>query len=180
MAVRYTDKKAAKYCNKVLANVTSDHPALADPWHDNFNRWFVCDGYRAYRLNKQPDGLMVHWSVLTLSAVMRNKFIMVHNAVESMFDADILEKISEVPTTYETVMDVYRNSDDGTIDLGEDFPVVNVKYLCEAMEMLPGGKVYCTDSAKRMISPVYVISPDGVALILPIRRESKFHWKYTA
>ena len=126
---RDTAKHAAKDCNKVLANVTSDHPALADPWCDNFNRWFVCDGYRAYRLNRQPNGLMVHWSVHTLSDVMRTKYITVHNAVEAMFDADILEKISEVPVTYETVIDVYRNSEDGTIDLGEDFPVVNVKYL---------------------------------------------------
>jgi hypothetical protein len=52
--------------------------------------------------------------------------------------------------------------------------------LRDAMEMLPDGKVYCQDNVRRMFSPVYVKSPDGIALILPIRRESKLHWVYKA
>lgn len=172
---RYTNKKAAKYCNKVLAQVTEDHKVLRNAWSDNFDRWYVCDGYRAYRLNTQPDGLMVTWSIRILP---RAKVEAIHNAVEAMFDADKLSQVEEVPIEYETVMNVYRSSEDMTIDLGEDYPVVNIKYLREAMEMLPDGKVYCTDNTKRMISPVYVISDDGIALILPIRRESKFHWNY--
>lgn len=171
---RYTDKKAAKYFNKVLENVTSDHRVLANAWSDNFGRWFACDGYRAYRVNHEPDGLIVTWGI---KVIPKAKVESVYNAVEAMFDASNFEQIEEINVNLDTVIEAYRNGD-GTIDLGNDYPVVNAKYLREAMEMLPNGKVYCTDNAKRMISPVYVISADGIALILPIRRESKFHWDY--
>lgn len=174
---RYTNKKAGKFFNKVLSGVTADYAVLHNSWSDNFGRWFACDGYRAYRVNTMPDGLLETWSVHILP---KAKVEAVHSAVEAMFDGDKLEQIEEISIDFETVMDAYRNSEDWTIDLGEDYPVVNVKYLREAMEMLPGGKVYCTDNMKRMISPVYVISDDGIALILPIRRESKFHWNYNS
>lgn len=172
---RYTNKKAAKYFNRVLADVTIDHKVLANAWSDNFDRWYACDGYRAYRVNQEPDGLMVTWGI---KISPKSQIESVHAAVEAMFDASILEQVEEIPIDYDAVIKAYRDSEDCTIDLGDDFPVVNAKYLRDAVEMLPGGKIYCTDNEKRMVSPVYVISNDGIALILPIRRESKFHWAY--
>lgn len=180
---RYTDKKAARYCNEVLKCAREwmkDKPDLHTAWEDNFGRTFVCDGFRAYRLEKRPNGLEEIWTVHVHKETKaeRERRERVHNGIEAMFDGNILENMAPVPVEYADVMTAYKTSEDWTMDLGEDFPVVNVKYLRQAMEMLPGAKVYCQDNARRMVSPVYVISENGVALILPIRRENKLHWTY--
>lgn len=177
---RYTDKKAARYCNKVLNDVENNRPALRNPWSDSFNRWFVCDGYRAYRLEHEPDGLPVYLGLHVNTPAEQAKVTEVHFKIEAMFDACYVDNVVEIPVDINDVITAARSKDDITIDLGEDFPVVNARYLRDAMEMLPGGKVYCQDNARRMFSPVYVKSPDGIALILPIRRESKLHWVYKA
>lgn len=176
---RYTDKKAAIYCNKVLSRVPGDRPELLNAWSDNFNRWFVCDGFRAYRLESEPDGLRVVLGV-HYSPSNRVRYEKVQSSVEGMFDARFTDYVSEIPVDFDAVIAAAKRRDDCTIDLGEDFPVVNAKYLREAMEMLPGGKVYCQNNSRRMVSPIYVKSPDGIALILPIRRECKLHWTYRA
>lgn len=178
---RYTDKKAARYCNKVLTGVEPERArALENAWSDTFGRWFVCDAYRAYRLESEPDGLRVVLHERMLNAAQRAEVERVHIAVESMFDAERIGATVEIPVDYDAVVAASRDREaDYTIDLGEDFPVVNARYLRDAMELLPGGRVCCQDNARRMISPVYVMSPDGIALILPVRRENKLHWVYS-
>lgn len=176
----YTDKKAARYCNKVLNAVDGNRPELLNAWSDNFNRWFVCDGYRAYRLESEPDGLRIILGLKVNSPAVHARFTEVHFKIEAMFDECYTNNVVEIPVDINDVVTAARSKDDITIDLGENFPVVNARYLKDAMEMLPDGKVYCQDNARRMFSPVYVKSPDGIALILPIRRESKLHWVYKA
>lgn len=178
---RYTDKKAARYCNRVLTGVEPERArALENAWSDTFGRWFVCDAYRAYRLESEPDGLRVVIRAERPNAAQRAEVERVHIAVESMFDAERIGPTVEIPVDYDAVVAASRDRGaDYTIDLGEDFPVVNARYLRDALEMLPGGRVYCQDNARRMISPVYVMSADGIALILPVRRENKLHWVYS-
>ena len=158
---RYTDKKAARYCNKVLTGVEPECArALENAWSDTFGRWFVCDGYRAYRLESEPDGLRVVIRAERPSAAQRAEVERVHIAVESMFDAERIGSTVEIPVDYDAVVAASRDRGaDYTIDLG--------------------GRVYCQDNARRMISPVYVMSSDGIALILPVRRENKLHWVYS-
>ena len=155
---RYTDKKAARYCNKVLNDVENNRPALRNPWSDSFNRWFVCDGYRAYRLEHEPDGLPVYLGLHVNTPAEQAKVTEVHFKIEAMFDACYVDNVVEIPVDINDVITAARSKDDITIDLGEDFPVVNARYLRDAMEMLPGGKVYCQNNARRMFSPVYVKS----------------------
>lgn len=171
---RFTAKKAGRYFNRVLDSNSESRPGLLNAWNDTFNRWFACDGYRAYRINVFPDGVR---EILGLNP-RPGEYDSLHSKIEEMFDAQYIDNVTEIPVNQDEITAAAKNKDDFTIDLGTDFPVVNARYLREAMEMLPNGKVYCQNNSRRMFSPVYVKSPDGIALILPIRRECKFHWKY--
>lgn len=180
---RYTDKKAAMYCNKVTSaqrSLQHPHPGLINPWEDDNARTYVCDGYRAYRLSNRPDGLTEVWTIHTSPARM-NDAQRVHASIEHMFDA--LDGWNLVPMPApdaEKVKAAARHSvyDDGIkYDLGADYPIINAKYLRDIIEMLPGAVWYCTDGDKRMTSPIYAVSPDGAAIVLPIRTEAKRAWK---
>ena len=161
--MRYTDKKAAKYFNRLIGELDGD---LANAWGDNFGRWYACDGYRAYRVERKPDGLEEIWSVKKCDPKKRDETRM---KIEEMFDREKMSNLLEIPVELADV----PTSGAKEYDPGDNFPVINRQYLREAMEMLPGGKVYCENGPQRMIRPVYVISDDGVALILPIRT-----WKW--
>lgn len=179
---RYTDKKAAMYCNRVLSasRAVKEYTGIKNAWEDKQGRTYVCDGYRAYRLNSSPDGLSVLLGIFP-SAEKVKKAAHVRAGIEGMFDA--LDGWNLVPMPApdaEQVKAAARHSvyDDGIkFDLGADFPTVNAKYLRDVIEMFPGAVWYCTDGDKRMTSPIYAVSPDGAAIVLPIRTEAKRAWK---
>ena len=168
---RYTDKKAGKYVMKMLAGLNSeDNPALMNIWSDNFDRWFACDGYRAYRLNRKPA------DVVEVPLRGRKGYDEIHVKIETMFNEEYIENVVEIPYVMADIVAASKDKTDCVIDLGDDYPAVNAKYLRDALELLPDGKLYCQDNMRRMVSPVYVKSDNGIALILPVRRENKFRW----
>ena len=184
---RYTNKKAGKLCNKVLnaaRGIKNPHPGMVNAWQDDKGRTYVCDGFRAYRLDNMPEGLTEQWTS-HISAARVNDAQRAHAAIERMFDTiDNGYYVVPMPAPdTDSVISASRCSiyDDGIkYDMGEDYPTINAKYLRDIVELLPGAEWYCTDSDKRMTSPVYAVSVDGIAIVLPIRTEVKHHWRKSA
>lgn len=186
---RYTAKKAGRICEKVLSAARSvggeKTLPLHNAWTDAAGRTYVCDGYRAYRLNAAPEGMTVTWSVHIWSDAIKARVNQVREGVQRMFklpdtgDADGYT-LSEMPAPdYNTVAAAARfpyYNPNVRYDCGDDFPVVNAKYLRDALDLLPGAKWYCVNGPQRMVSPVYAVSDNGTAVILPIRDERKFYW----
>lgn len=171
---RYTNKKAGRYFNRLLDDNFDTATEILNAWSDDKGRWYACNGYVAYRVEAEPDGLR---EVLGLK-VNPGKFEQVHKAIEAMFATPGSEDVSEIPVDLEEIVEASRHEETRAYDLGDEFPVVNARYLRDALEMLPDGKVYCENNSQRMIRPVYVKSGDGMAVILPIRRDRKIGWMY--
>ena len=167
----YTDKKAAMYCNRVLSAARGIyHKEIWNAWLDADGRTNVCDGFRAYRLLRRPDGLS---TVLTVAP----RFCKPIDLTPVFQPLDLGDVVS-MPAPVETDVDAvrrYKSTDSRVLfDLGVEFPAVNGRYLWEIMQLLPGAKWFCLrDPRRRMLSPVYAVSDAGSACLLPIRTYGK-------
>lgn len=175
----YNEITAAAICNRLLRSVRRQYSNLKNAWTDEQGRCCMADGYRAYRLAKTPNGLSVAWTCEAESArvarVDLNRFFQPLEAgnVEEMPapDADAVKAFIAANTTRQGRKNIFN---DAPFDLGKRFPMVNAKYLLDVIRLLPGAKWFVLDDPyKRMVNPIFAVSDDGSALIMPIRSSSK-------
>ena len=172
---RYTDKKAATYCNRVLNSARHLHDdrqraPLENSWEDRTGRTYVCDGYRAYRLNACPDGISVLMTYHNPDPEKIRRSIEVHHYIERLFATiDDGAQIFQIDAPDPAAVEASKKSLVHWFDLGDGLPALNSHYLSDVMEMLPGCKWYCASGPRCTISPVYAISENGAAIILPLR-----------
>ena len=160
------DKRAMRAIQRMLTTMRrNDHrPALHYAWIDAQGRQCSCDGFRAYRLN----------TPLPLEPRPAN--------VGDGVDLDkIVPDISRnyepipLPTTDElqSYASVEREADGRKAKLLWDFgpgrPVVNIPYLIDLMAIFPEVTHVYVSTTNGPVSPLYVQSERGDAILLPVR-----------
>lgn len=172
---RYTEKKAIKYCDRVLRDARAyGREQIYEGFCDAEGRFYVLDGYRAYRLEELPVNLPETWHVQYPKDVLPPKTVEVHNGVFKMFNIpDSMEwLISETETPDLEIVKLAKKNN-GLYDFGFNKPCVNPSYVLDALELFPDGQWYTTID-QCIISPIYVISEHGTAIILPVRTDKKY------
>ena len=157
---------AEKAMRAVIKNAPAHQPQLQGAF-ESAGKQVVCDGVRVIRLNKHInlpaapvpctldiDGLIANaksksTTHLTLPAIGDLKgFIAISQAENKAMNAG------------------WANKKLITWDFGEDFPVVNAKYLLDILTVFPGADASCGGTN----DPIYFSHGDGDALLLPIRK----------
>ena len=177
--MNYTEKKAASLCNRVLNGARKDmnRRMLHNPWTDNEGRFCVCDGFRAYRLNEQPAGIVEKLSVNVDPSLQ-------HIDLDTIFSPLYKEgRYTEMPRPDLDTLKAFikeehqRPAPKNIYDLGAEYPAVNMAYLRDVLELFPDGRFFVdADPYARMIHPIFVKSERGTAAVLPIRTDAK-PWK---
>lgn len=169
----YTEKTAAAVVNSLLkAARKTPRTGMHNPWTDKEGRRCVCDGFRAYRFAKLPDGVNVLPDDTEKDAPRQ--------AVDFTFSALDAGSVVEMPApdanAVKTALDDFRKgrTQNTIYDLGAEYPAVNVSYLYDLIRLFPAAKWYVyTDPAKRMISPIFAVCDEGAAALLPVRTIAK-------
>lgn len=179
----FTEKTAAREMNAVLRDARKlPRSGLHNAWTDEKGRCCVTDGFRAYCLNNQPRGLSAELTACPAPAgsVADNRklfstiFAPMHagQTIEMPApDPSAVERFVNENTVQERRKNVLKND---IYDLGTEYPAVNVRYLCGLLRLFPVAKWYVNaDPYKRMVSPIFVEAPEGIACLLPVRCASK-------
>lgn len=143
--------------------------ALHYAWLDDAGRQCVCDGFQAYRL-REP-----------LPLEPRPADAQTPLDLAKVFPCDLNDRHAfALPTAADVRAHIKteraKNGRKAVVlwDFGDDMPAVNAQYLLNALTVLPSAsQVYMADGAARYVSPLYIQSGDGEALILPVLTDAK-------
>lgn len=132
-------------------------------------RQCVCDGFQAYRL-REP-----------LPLEPRPADAQTPLDLAKVFPCDLNDRHAfALPTAADVRAHIKteraKNGRKAVVlwDFGDDMPAVNAQYLLNALTVLPSAsQVYMADGAARYVSPLYIQSGDGEALILPVLTDAK-------
>ena len=160
------DKRAMRAIQRMLTAMRrNDHrPALHYAWIDAKGRQCSCDGFRAYRLN----------TPLPLDPRPAN----VGDGIDlDKVVPDIARNYEPIPlpTTDElqSYASIEREADGRKANLLWDFgpgrPVVNIPYLIDLMAIFPEVTHVYVSTTNGPVSPLYVKSERGDAILLPVR-----------
>lgn len=150
---------------RILKNAEKNTPNdfFHKAWRDAEGRQFVCDGYQAVALNtplplpeNSGDQPALEKTILALDCPMTplefpyslaelKGFKAVHDAGQKKYAA--------------------KTRKPGCFTFGEDAPKVNIDYLINILEILPGAKLSYTEREGKR-SCVYFESPDGRGILL--------------
>ena len=172
MNKKYTEKTAAAICRKVLKSCKQSRPKNTEfhtGWTDAAGRACFCDGYRAYRLKSQVDGVpMAEPGKIPMN---------LDTAFRPLDAGKVVEMPAPDPDAVKTFIAEHRymrkakNIFDKTpYDLGELFPLVNPEFVADVLRLFPGGKWYVSESVQaRQCAPVFIVHEQGTACILPVK-----------
>lgn len=134
-------------------------------WRDAEGRQFVCDGCQAVALNTPlplPENSGPQPAL--------EKTILALNGVNIPLEFPYsLAELKEFKAIHDAQQKKYvaRKRESGCFTFGEDAPDVNINYLINILEILPGAKLsYAKQHGKR--SPIYFESPDGRGILLSV------------
>ena len=137
-------------------------PSLKGVWYDEDGRQCMCDGYHALRLMKPVDGFD------TVAGMDLNKVF-----PGPCYFCDPVEL--KIPTPGELKINKRKLSDYRgaayVYDFGEGLPLVNVNYLKNIMDCLPGATAVC-ERSKALTGIIYFKSDSGDAVLLPVRKKT--------
>lgn len=168
--MKYTEKKAAVACNRLLKEARKGkREALYNPWIDKQGRTCLVDGYRAYRLNERPAGILD--DIPGCDPIQHVNLDVVFALLDS-------GKVEEMPApdynAVKSFLAEHKESVKPGYDLGTVYPMMNPVYIRDALELFPDGKWFVdVDPYGRMIHPVFVVSEYGTACVLPVRSSAK-------
>lgn len=156
---------------RIIKNASELRPTMRGAWMDD-GRQVVCDGYRVIRLNTPLDLPEPEQKMPNGEPPVNVKDCYPRN---TECDPLPLPSIGELKAyikaqkAEQKARGIRASERRAVWDFGEGLPMVNAEYLLDAMEALPGCKLYA--SAERpMVSPITVAAESGDGLILPIRK----------
>ena len=177
---QYTDKKASVLAEKLLkaARKTENRKAARaiENAYNHEGKCYIIDGFRGYRLNKRPSGITEIWRAETPTDEEMKNIKKLHDYLVNGLFAPLDNKtLAEMPAPdANAVKSFIKSINNGectnksnAFELGDGCPFVNPWYLLDIIELLPGAKWYY--NPERTLDPVYAESPDGAAVLLPIR-----------
>lgn len=151
-----------------------------NPYLEKFNTTWLengfecaCDSYRVVRLNNPiGENLEVRENEITkfFEPINEYEYVKVELPSVSVLKAHISDLIGKA---YKTKRVCYRIGNDSKLG------VVNAKYLLDLMEILQTNEIYY-NADKPKITPLYMKSEIGDALILPIMcrtEENREYWE---
>lgn len=156
---------AQKTIVAMLKENETSRKSLAYPWIDGQNRQCVCDGFKAFRLVNHlplPERPENAGATIDLDKLYpRDTYGMKELPMPSA--ADVKASIAIGKATHGKAYDYEW-------DFGPEAPSVNAKYLLDVMKVFPDAeKLYWNT----LVSPLYIPSKDGDALLLPIKKSGK-------
>lgn len=170
---RRTSAAAIRRIGKVSASKQSKlRPHFAGAFLDEQGRQCVTDGFVLLRLNKPSNAL--EWAQTPNDPH-------VYDTIPGMLNADGATVTLNLPTAAEVRAKIasdkakfkaasrprYYEDFSTCYNWGDGLPMVNALYLLDILEALPGCTAACRPNE---LSCVYFHSPDGDALIMPIRK----------
>lgn len=169
---KYSEKTAATILRKLLKVNEGKRKNLSFTWIDENRSQCACDGYRAFRLQAivpglpdLPDGE----TPFDLKRVYETVDLSKHEYLTVPTDAE-LEALAAEDKANKT-RSGYENNEGkrrGLYFFGNGLPVVNLDYLRDALKVLPDATI--SYNPENILSPLYLSSARGDAIILPVRR----------
>lgn len=160
---KYSEKTATAVINSIL-KYTRKHEtreALWYAWRDADGRQCVVDGFRAFRV----------FTPLAAVEEMPENFatpIDLERVYKQVGTGELHELEAPAPADLEALIAYDRQCSSRKRWLymfGPGAPVVNVKYLRDALKVFPDARLYCRDA----LSGIILRSAHGDGVILPIR-----------
>ena len=167
---------AGRMVNKVLTSaIRNNREALGDTWTASDGSIMACDGFRAYKLKFQPLGINGNAYAENADPLHADAIRLTRKRIEELIEYDVRDQSffeTEAPDV-ETVkqkietrkIDEKKATEAATYHF-ENGPYFNPMYLNDVIRLLPGAKWFITNNPYK---PVIAISPDGMALLLPVR-----------
>lgn len=175
----YTDKKASALAEKLLKSARKrENKKLSRAIENAYiheGKCYITDGFRGYRLNACPSGITEVWRAETPTPEEIKNIDRVHECLVGMFAPLDNNTLAEMPAPdanavksfIKAINEGERVNGQNAFELGDGCPFVNPWYLLDIIELLPGAKWYYNPD--RMLDPIFAESPDGAAVLLPIR-----------
>lgn len=172
---RYTEKKAAAMCEKVLKNARRNNAILKNGWYDNNKNFIVTDGYRAYKLKHFPNVDIITQQLTSRQTTDKKQLEKMEKAgehIEKMLSDELSNIVYTLCAETLTNADIDKNTTTTArqtyCKLSSTFPsAYNPHYLKEIITLFPDASYY-SDKTSRF-SPLYAISENGIACLMPIR-----------
>lgn len=172
---RYTDKKAAAMCEKVLKNARRNNVILKNGWFDENKNFIVTDGFRAYKLKHFPNVDIITQQLTSRSITDKKQLEKMKKArayIEKIFSDELMKPSYTLCADTLTSADIDKNT---TTTARQTYcklsnaihSVYSPHYLKEIITLFPNARYY-SDKTSRF-SPLYAISENGIACLLPIR-----------
>lgn len=135
-------------------------------WIDAKGRQCICDGYQAYRLTEPLP--------LEDRPADAGDPIDLEKIVPAVNAADFVELplpgLSEIKARIALERATHDKKHTPEWDFGEGRPVVNAAMLGELVQILPdAATIWCRRGSAGLVSPLYTRTPDGDAILLPIK-----------
>lgn len=166
---------AGRMVNKVLTSaIRNKREALGDTWTASDGSTMACDGFRAYKLKFQPIGINGNSYAENADPLHADAIRLTRKRIEELLEYDVRDQSffeTEAPDveTVKQKIEQYKAGEkmaDETTYHFENGPYFNPMYLYDVIRLLPGAKWFITNNPCK---PVIAISPDGMALLLPVR-----------
>ena len=167
---------AGRMVNKVLTSaIRYGKEELGDTWTAQDGSLMACDGARVYKLKFTPLGIKgnayaenadpLHADAIRLLQQQSEKYIDIYVHDDSFFQTDAPD-VEIVKQKIETRKTAEKKATEAATYHFENGPYFNPMYLYDVIRLLPGAKWFITNNPYK---PVIAISPDGLALLLPVR-----------
>jgi len=142
-------------------------PALTGSWEE-FDKQCFCNGFMGFMLTDKVEGLPTiptNIEPLNLTAIFSDisrtpKFEIEFDIKEIKKNLDMAKALSKGPKTITSVKE-------GIFEIGNKY--TNIQYVYNALVVL-GEKVTVYSDDKSTVSPVFLSSEKGRAIVLPIRK----------
>lgn len=159
---KYSEKTAAAVINSMLNGARRDdaREALWYTWRDDDGRQCAVDGFRAFRLDAPIDSLPEMPEGMTPVNLA---------AIYDMAQAGTMQELEAPELADLDALIAYDRQCKGRKNnlymFGQGLPVVNAKFLRDALRVFPDARLYCRD----VISGIVFKSEHGDGLLLPVR-----------
>ena len=198
----YSERTAAACINRVLKAAVKNGDAyqcIYNPWTDEQGRTIATDGFRCYRLAKEPNGIRETWTADNPSEAERKACAERRDRILKLAFKDLdAGNVTEIEAPDPEAIAEYIaqkkaagwKRDSIVYDLGGTLPLVNAFYLQDMARLLPEARWFVANGRTvgapgqqiqvHFLAPVYAVSDDGSAMILPIRPSDDICAKKTA
>lgn len=162
---------AAKAAERIAAENRDARPDYCGVFQSG-GKHCVCNGYMLVRFNDPVPLPTVPGGLNAAGAVERPRTYDEPFPLPTLKEAKNLLKLAKALRPGTWAGKVYRLATRGYFyDPGEGLPAVNLQYLADMLEALPG----CTAYHGRETAPIYFTAETGDGLLMPMKKEPRYY-----